>query len=168
MDFLTYEEARDTIEDGDIIFFASPMTPLNPIQCLIILITGSPLTHCNIAFWATIGGQRRLLGVEAQGFSNRRIINESFYSGRKLLVVKAPKPWSGMADDALAKIAIKDYGYFTAMYAGLRDAFAHWFGVRLPAFKNPGEICSEFVAREIGLDDTDISPGNLYKTLTRK
>ena len=168
MDFLKYEEARDTIEDGDIIFFSAVPSILNPIQTLIILVTGSPITHCNIAFWAEIGGVKRLMAVEAQGFTERRIINESFYTGRKIAIVKSPKPWNEMADSALARVAVKEYGYFTAIYAGLRDAFSHWFGIRLPAFKNPGEICSEFVAREVGLDDTDISPANLYKTLTRK
>src|SRR5271165_4356099 len=165
MDLLSYDQVRSSIQDGDIIFFKGNFSIKHPVDSLIMLVTGSPFVHCNIAFWCDIGGQQRLMAVEAQGMTDRRILNLSFYKDRQLCVVKAQADWNSMSSDALSRVATQKYGYFTAVYAGLRDLFVRVCGWRLPKLNHPGEICSEFVARLEGLSETDISPADLYTAL---
>jgi hypothetical protein len=40
------------------------------------------------------------------------------------------------------------------------------FNLRLPRISLDGEICSEFMARLIGLPDTNVSPQGLFTHLT--
>ena len=167
MEGLTYDQARNIIQDGDVVFFMSANSILHPIDLLITFATGSPFVHCNIAFWIEIGGQKRLMAVEAQGGTKRRIVNESFYDNKKMVVVSAPKDWNSISDAALEKVAKKSYGYLAAVYAGIRDLAVRALGIRLPNTSPPGEICSEFVAKLVGLEDADISPGDLYTELTK-
>jgi hypothetical protein len=167
MNSLTYDQASQVIENGDIVLFQGNFSFKHPIDSIIMLVTGSPFVHCNIAFWTEIGGERRLLAVEAQGGTDRRIINESFYVDKNMVVFKGIKDWNSIDSDALSKIASQKYSYITAVYAGMRDFSMRVFGIRLPKFSHPGEICSEFVARLQGLSDTDISPGDLYKALLK-
>jgi len=165
MEKLTYEQARSIIEDGDIVFFHGFLSIKHPIESTIRIVTSSPFTHVNIAFWVEIAGQRRLMAVEAQGGTKRRIINMSHYSDKPMTVVKGLKPWNDIASDALSRIEIQRYSYVTAVYAGLRDFSMHRLGAKLPKMQHPGEICSEFCARMSGLPETDLSPGALYAAL---
>jgi hypothetical protein len=165
MNSLTYDQARSIIEDGDIVLFQGDLSISHPIDAMIMLVTGSPFVHCNIAFWEDVAGQHMLMAVEAQGGTKRRILNESFYSTKKMVVIKGIKSWNDIAPDALSRVAEQKYSYVTAAYAGLRDFFVHTVGWRLPKMDHPGEICSEFVARLEGLAETDLSPGDLYKAL---
>jgi hypothetical protein len=165
MNSLTYDQARTLIEDGDVVLFQGAYSIKHPIDTMIMLVTGSPFVHCNIAFWEEVAGQHMLMAVEAQGGTKRRILNESFYSTKKMVVIKGVKDWNSIAPDALSKVAEQKYSYITAVYAGLRDFMVRVFGWRLPKMSNPGEICSEFVARLQGLSEIDLSPGDLYKAL---
>ena len=165
MESLTYDQARLIIEDGDVVFFQGSFSIKHPIDALIMLVTGLPFVHANIAFWDEIAGQHRLMAIEAQGGTKRRILNESFYSDKKVSVIKGIKKWDDMAPDALSRVAEQKYSYITALYSGLRDFFVRVFGIRLPKMNHPGEICSEFVARLEGLSETDLSPGDLYIAL---
>ena len=166
MKTVQYNDIRDKIEDGDIVLFDPPYTWKRPFDAIIKLVTGSPFTHTNIAFWCDYGAGRRLMAIEAQGGTKRRIINMSYYDGLNMVVFKGIKPWAEIAPNALSKVAEQRYSYLTAIYAGIRDFFINHFGIKLPKLQHPGEICSEFVASEIGLSDTDISPGDLYKVLS--
>jgi hypothetical protein len=165
MTALAYDQARSIIEDGDVVLFQGNLSISHPIDAIIMLVTGSPFVHVNIAFWEDVAGQHMLMAVEAQGGTKRRILNESFYSNKKMVVIKGIKAWSDIAPDALSRVAEQKYSYITAFYAGLRDFCVRIFGWRLPKMNHPGEICSEFVARLQGLPDTDLSPGDLYKAL---
>lgn len=165
MNVMTYEQAREVIQDGDVVFFKDSYSWLHPLKNAILFFTGSPFTHCNMAFWIEIAGQKRLMAVEAQGGTKRRVVNMSFYENRQIVVVKGVKPWSDVASDALSQLAKQHYSYGTAVYTGARDFFLHTFGIKLPKASDPGEICSEFCGRLSGLEDTDISPGDLYKAL---
>jgi hypothetical protein len=165
MNFLTYDQARPIIEDGDIVLFHRPCTWKHPIDALISFATGSPFTHCNFAFWVEIGGVKRLMAVEAQGGTARRVINESFYKDYEMVVFKGIKSWDSISADALSLLAEKKYSYLTAVYSGLRDFAVQHFGLKLPKMQHPGEICSEFCARLSGFADADISPGDLYDQL---
>jgi hypothetical protein len=163
MNFLTYAQARTIIEDGDIVFF-HPKLNHDPLDAMIMFSTGSPFVHVNIAFWAEIGGQKRLMAVEAQGGTTRRIVNMSFYSDKDIVVIKGIKSWDDICADALSQVADQKYSYLTAFYAGLRDFSIQHLGIRLPKMNHPGEICSEFAARMCGFSGL-FSPGDLYKTL---
>ena len=165
MKLLSYTDAIKIIEDGDVILFHPTPSWSNPISLLIMKGTGSPFSHTNIAFWMTISGVKHLMAVEAQGGTERRIVNMSFYSNMQFTVLKGLKPWPTISNDCISGVAEQKYSYLTAVYAGLRDYCIRNFRLKLPKFAHPGEICSEFVAREQGLEDTDISPGTLYNTL---
>jgi len=167
MESLTYDQARNIIQDGDVVFFQGIYSWKHPIDSLIMFVTGSPFVHCNIAFWVEVGGQKRLMAVEAQGATKRRIVNESFYNDKNMVVIAAPVAWDTIANAALEKVAVTKYGYLAAIYAGIRDLSVRTLGVRLPNTNPPGEICSEFVAKLVGLEDADISPGDLYFLLLK-
>ncbi len=89
---VTYEQYRDIAQDGDIIFIRGVKNSF--VQSVIMFFTDSPYSHVGIAFWAIINDSPRLMIVEAQGGSNRRIINLSFYNDGTLIdVIKAPMSW---------------------------------------------------------------------------
>jgi len=165
MQILTYEQARTVIQDGDIVFFHGFSSWKHPIETLIRFVTNSPFTHVNIAFWVDVAGKSRLMAVEAQGGTKRRIISMSHYADKPMTVVEGVKNWNLLADDALSRIELQRYSYFTAVYAGLRDFSVNVFGIKLPKMNHPGEICSEFCAKMQGLSETDLSPGALYDAL---
>jgi len=162
MDMFNYQEGRNLIKDGDIVFVSG--NPKRPIQALIMFVTNSKYSHVGIAFWATINNRKRLFIVESQGGTKTRIINMSFYDGRELDVIIPPLSWDEVYDIALKDIGIKQYGWLDAIYIGLREVLQKY--VRLPSKKFPGEICSERVARIYKLENTGISPQKLYEELT--
>lgn len=160
---LTYAQYRAVAKDGDVIFLHG--TRRAPIQALIMFFTGSVYCHVAIAFWVTINHQRRLMVVENQGGTRRRILSASYYKDRTFDVFRAPVPWHDIADEALSKVGEAKYGYFDAVYVGLREYFWNRWGIRLPAFDYRGEICSEFVARLLKIDPPDMSPGVLSERI---
>jgi len=162
MEQYSYEQGRELIKDGDIIFVRNSPTLTSKI---IRFFTNSPYSHVGIAFWATIGGQQRLLVVEAQGGTKRRVVNMGFYSLLNVDVASSPRDWNEYAVDALESIGIQDYGWFEAGYVGLREVLLHYFNWALSSRDLPGEICSEFVARLLQLPDPHISPQGLARTL---
>ena len=161
---LSYDEYRAIAQDGDIIFLRGAKR--SPIQALIMFATGSLYCHVAIAFWVEINGQKRLMVVESQGNTRRRILSASYYRDRKMDIVRAVKPWTAIADDALSQVGIARYGYLDAIWVGIREFAWNKFHLRLPYLnESRGEICSEFVARMEGIEPVSISPGALYKTL---
>ena len=101
--------------------------------------------------------------VEAQRFTKRRIVNMSFYSQRGLSVVKNPKDWSYISNDALSNLGAVGYSWLDVCYVGFREFMSKWFNVKYRNFH--GEICSEYVAKLIGFEETAISPQRLYEKL---
>src|SRR5574343_807626 len=159
-----YNEIRNDIQNGDILFFDSK--PFHLLQQTIRLFTGSKKIHVGIAYWIQENDISRLMVIEAQGGSNRRIVNIGVYSGYVMTVVKQQlKTWNEMRY-CLDRIGIIKYSYTTALIAGVNDLIKQYFGKKLIiSDKFKGEICSEFVARVLDLPDTIISPGNLYDYL---
>jgi len=162
MEEVTYEKGRNYIQDGDIVFVKNKKTV---IARAVQFFTRSAYSHVGIAFWAQIGKERRLMIVEDQGNTRRRIVNASFYYGCDLDVIEAPKSWSDVQCKALAKVGIAHYGYGEALYVGFRETLLQYFGIRLPTRDMPGMICSEFVADIYGLKETHVSPHLLIKNL---
>jgi hypothetical protein len=163
MNFYHYQHIRDDIEDGDIVFVKGSWKKLT--HALIMLFTHSNLYHVGIAFWMQSATGRRLFMLEAHGKSTRRIINLGFYEKYEMLVVKAPKPWETIEENALMKLGNVKYGYIEAFYIGLRDACMNWFGIKLPSWNLPAEVCSSLVARLYGMKDPIVSPQKLYENL---
>lgn len=162
-----YKTARSQIQDGDIIFVANKKTI---VARVIQFFTQSHYSHVCIAFWVTIAGVDRLMVVEAQGGTKRRVLNASFYDRFDLDVVKAPKDWNSYANEALSKIGEAKYGYFEAAYVGLREFLLKKFNIKLPRknIDSDEEICSEFVASLLGLAEVNVSPQALWVELGSK
>lgn len=162
---LRYEEARPYIEDGDIVFIHGSWK--HPISALIMWFTKSHFSHVCIAFKMTTGGTDRLMCVEAQGSTRRRILNLSFYDDRLVTVIKAPKLWNDIQDKALNRVGIAKYNFIAAAYVGVREYMLKTVNVHLPSLNMRYEICSEFVADVLGLPETEISPQVLYEELLK-
>jgi hypothetical protein len=160
---MTYDQARLIIKDGDIVFISTATPSL--VGRIITAVTGSPFTHVCIAFWIVVGGKSRLMCVEAQGGTSRRIINLSYYSNKNIVVVIPPPSWEMACDPALSKVATVPYGWGEAAYVGLRDVASRRFNIKLPKKNLEHEICSEFVADVYSLANACVSPGDLYKEL---
>jgi len=158
----TYQEQRSNIQDGDIVFIHKKHTI---VSYLIATITRSQFTHVGIAFWMRVQGttQRRLMIAEAQRLTKRRIINMSYYSERKMTIVASPKDWIGYSDEALAHLGQINYSWLDVFYIGFREFFSKWIDIKHRNFS--GEICSEYVAKLMGLDEISVSPQLLYTKL---
>jgi hypothetical protein len=161
---LNYDQLRQTVKNGDLIFQHGSRR--RPFQLLIMAVTGSRYCHVGMAFWVTLSRKRRLMVVEAQNDGKRRIVTASFYRDDTFDVIRAPVPWRGIEDHALERVGEEEYSYLTALYVGLRELFMRKFNLRLPRISLDGEICSEFMARLIGLPDTNVSPQGLFTHLT--
>jgi hypothetical protein len=160
---LAYEEARSVVKDGDIVFIHGEWH--DPIQAVIMLFTASLFSHVCIAFWVNTPNGKRLMCVEAQGRSRRRIFPLSFYSDNYMTVVQAPKPWNTVKAHALSKVGKADYGMGEAIYVGLREWIIRHTGYKLPLRPKTKEYCSTFVAAVYELDVVDGSPQTLYEHL---
>ncbi len=160
--FNSYEEARTDVQDGDVVFVHG--SKFRPLQYIVMYFTDSPFAHVGLAFWVTLeGGERRLMMVEAQGGSRRRMINMSTYRDRNIDVIKAPRPWEEISQEALdrERLGRSKYGWFDAVYIGLREKLSRY--IRLPVTHFSGEICSEFVARLQEMPKVRVSPQRLWE-----
>lgn len=157
---MTYAEVRAAAKDGDVFFLT--MNRKNLLSRLTSFVTRSPYTHAAFLFWYA----GRLLVVESTTHGGNRIVNASHYHDREVILVPAPRPWTEIQTSALAKVSELQYGWFSAIYIGIREiAFTH-FNIKLPPDRNNRyQACSEFVAETLGLADHDLSPGQLLTAL---
>lgn len=160
---VTHEQVYSQINNGDIMFVAN----FNHLLARIIrFVTRSKYSHVAILFWATVpGGGKRLMVVESQGGTTRRVQDFDFYCKRSLHIIAAPKDWMSYESVALEYIGEVNYSYLDALYVGIRDFCFKYLGFKLPQRDFPGEICSEFVARCLGIQFTDQSPQDLFDQL---
>lgn len=157
---LTYEELRLIARDGDVFFIHVDMR--NILSRITSLVTRSPLTHAAFLFWY----KDRLMVSESTTHGGTRIVTASHYKNRLFEYIAAPIEWNNIEELALERSGTANYGWFSAMYIGLREFLFMHFNIKLPQDKdNRNKACSEFVAEILDLEDTDISPGKLYKTL---
>ncbi len=164
IDSVSYQTARSQIQNGDVVFFDGVK---NLVDRLIMFFTSSKYVHVGIAFWmeTDVTSPKRLMIVEAQGGTNRRVINFSFYQNRNFDVFTSPISWDEMQDAAMEKIGTEKYGWITAVYVGLHDFLLKQYNIKIPKSNLPGEICSEFVARVLKMTPTEVSPQLLSETL---
>lgn len=158
-----FHEARELIQDGDIVFIHG--TWHDPIQAVIMLCTASEYSHTCIAFWVESKVGRHLMCVEAQSRSSRRVLPLSFYSDFHMTIVSAPLPWAEVRDRALADVGRASYSLFDAMYVGLYEVVRRLTGKSIPTLSNIREFCSTFVAAVYRLPNRHVSPQQLYEDL---
>lgn len=161
----TYEQVRDIIQDGDVIFFHGDWS--NPLHAVIMFFTCSPFSHCATAFWNESQTGRRLMVVESQGGSKRRMSPLSFYADRIMTIVPGLKPWGDVADFALGRIGEAEYSWSEAIYVGVRDFLKTYFETSIPKYSSEHETCSEFIAEMYGIPDKRVSPQGLYDELIK-
>src|SRR5665213_3351612 len=160
---VTHDQVVDQINNGDIMFVDGWD---HPLPRLIQFFTKSRFSHVGILFWMqTPAGKKELMIIEAQGGTPLRIQDFEYYHSRPLAIVAAPKDWNSYEVIALARVGLVKYSYGEAMYAGLRDFSFNHFGWKLAQKTFKGEICSEFVARILGLPSNDASPQDVFVAL---
>lgn len=158
---MKYEEIRNIAKDGDIIFLT--VDKKNILSRITSWFTKSPYTHAAFLFWY----KNRLMVSESTTHGGLRIVQASMYSTRNIDIISAPRSWEQIENSALEKIGTTKYGWFSAIYIGLREFMFTHFDVKLPSTtKNRNKACSEYVAEILEMPETDISPKNLYKKLT--
>jgi hypothetical protein len=158
---MKYSELRAIAQDGDLVF----MSGGNGLYARAIsYFTNSKYTHVAFLFWH----KYRLLVVESTGSGGVRIVQASHYDNRELELVRAPKPWQDIESIALSRSGTVKYGWFSAIYIGLKEFLLTRFNLRIPSIlNNKNKVCSEFVAETLKLSDSDVSPGTLYKLFTQ-
>jgi len=163
MQNVTHEQVYSQINNGDLMFVAN----FDHISSrLIQFATRSPYSHVAILFWVTTpAGDKRLMVVECQGGTTKRVQDFDFYLKRPLNIVAAPKDWASYEAAALEYVGVIKYGYIEALYSGFRDFFYDYLGIKIPKLNFKGEICSEFVARVLGMTSEDVTPADLFKAL---
>lgn len=161
-----YAKIRNRIKDGDVVFIKNETDFMSK---LIRFATFSKYSHVGIAVWVDIEGERRLMMVEAQGGTRKRIVNMSMYDGCEMDVFRDPKTnWNAIKNSVLDRIGVIEYGWLQAIYIGIREFLLKKWSIQLPSKNFEGMICSEFVAIVYHLDDTNISPQMLYEELMER
>lgn len=158
---LTYEQIREIAADGDIIFLKKSR---NIVERLVSWATRSPYTHVAFVFWYN----QRLLLIESTIHGGIRIVQASVYSDRQFDIIPCPQSWNYIESIALERSGTASYGWFSALYIGLREILFTHFDISLPQNKdNRNKACSEFIAEVLDLHDVDVSPGKLYSMLKK-
>jgi hypothetical protein len=160
---MKYEEGRELIQTGDIVFVKKKKTLISK---LIAWVTGGDLTHVGIACWMYNDKikTKRLFILEAQRFTRRRILTLSYYKDRGLVVLTPLVPFEQSYDNILQGIGKSKYSWLSVLYVGLRELL----NGKLKSKDFSGEICSELVARSQNLDDVAVSPQKLHDILIEK
>jgi hypothetical protein len=163
MSIASYERMRSRIRSGDVVFIRSKGKALHTI---ISFFTNAPQIHVGIAFWMEVYGVKHLMIVEANGFTQRRIVNLSAYRDHDMDIICAPVEWESIVHLALDQIGKVKYGWNAAIYIGVSELCESLFKFRLPPMEfEISEICSKYVAELIGHEESNVSPARLYKAL---
>ena len=158
---INYEQARNVISDGDIVFVRDGESVWSK---LTQKVTSSDVYHCGIAFWVRDPLYKsRLFMVEAHR-GGRRIVSLSSYAKHPMYIFNAPASWEKHCDPILDNTGVIPYSYIEYVWIGLLELF------RIRRNQDDfGEVCSKMVAnycKEAGLElETDISPGRLKNIL---
>lgn len=159
---MDYESIRAIAKDGDLLFVKVKKSSF--LSNIVSFFTKSEFTHVGFLFWHN----NRLLIIESTSKNGLRIANASVYARRGLELVSSPEDWAYIEDAALARIGTRRYGWFSAFYIGVREVMLTHFDIKLPQDRhNRNKACSEFVAEVLDFEDVDISPGQLYKIVTK-
>lgn len=170
MQYITYDEARNLIQDGDIISVLRNTKKSSLISWVITKVTNSPIYHTAIAVWMkSETGEKRLFAVEAYD-AVRRMVPISQYAINDLHVLAIPDnvKFENFSYTLIERVGAAKYSYPKAIYSGFRRVF------KLPQFSpTTGEFCSEMAAKlwklgGLDIDDTELDPAKLEEILTTK
>lgn len=157
---MTYDEIRNIAKDGDVIFLT--VDKKNILSRLVSWFTNSPYTHTAFVFWY----KTRLMLVESTTQGGIRIVQASIYENRNFDIVAAPRSWDEIEWQAIERSGTAKYGWFSAIYIGIREFLFFHFDIALPPDNgNRNKCCSEFVAEVLQLTDVDVSPKKLHQIL---
>lgn len=166
MKVISYEQARNVISDGDLVFFKNGPTIWSKATKIG---TGFSEYHCGIAFWVRDARYKsRLFIVEAhQG--GRRIVSLSSYQKFEFDVIASPLDWEMHCDPVLDGCGVIPYSYVEYAWIGALELC----GIKRRGEDDYGEVCSKMVANYckaggIDVGNTDISPGKLKQTLLER
>lgn len=155
---MNYDQLRAVAQDGDVVFIKNGTTPW---AWLISAWTDSPYSHAMFVFWYA----DRLLVAEASPHGGTRIVSASVYQKRQFDIIAAPLSWTAIQAQAVNRAGSAVYGWLSAVWIGLRTKVFALTGRKLPTWRNHSVVCSEYVAEVLGLEDTDVTPGELYHCL---
>ena len=167
----TYDDVREHIKDGYIVFFEAQTFK----QKIITTITGGKYSHCGIATWMTDSiGMPRLMLIEST-LGGCRLINLRSYANRNMTFLAVGLNWDQVSNYAIDKTGHVGYGNFDFISIGLKDLLTKLGFKWIAKFiKNrSGEVCSEMVADILAytgkydIYDTLISPSDLFTYLQR-
>jgi len=155
---LPYSEARELIQDGDVLSFKPKKHEFcKRITCWV---TNTQYYHTAFAVWLSPKvGEKRLFAIEAHA-GGRRLVPMSIYDNSIFDVTVCPIKFSKVEAEVIERVAKVPYGYLDFIIIGLREMFG------FPRSGADGEVCSEFVAVTLNaggfkIEDTEISPGKL-------
>ena len=150
------------IKDGDIVFIRTEENSV--FSGIVAFWTRGTYTHVGIAFWMSLTDtDDRLMIVESQRFTKRRMINLSYYSKCELVVVRSPRPWKEYVDEAFSKLGTIGYSWIDAIHVGVQEYSMQWTNKIIPHMG--GEFCSSFVATMLNHTEIFISPQRLFNQL---
>jgi hypothetical protein len=169
MNYITYDNARELIQDGDIVSVLRPAEGASVVSWIITKVTKSPIYHTGVAVWMmSKTGEKRLFIVEAFD-ATRRIVPVSVYDGYELHVLAKPDYvlFSLFSTDLVERVGKNEYSYVKAIASGFRQ---HLY---MPAVNNNGEFCSEMALKMwqkggLPITNTALNPGQLESVLTLK
>lgn len=160
----TYEQCRNFIQDGDIIYFKRGFNLLNKI---VEFVTNSPYYHCGICVWVEndlIG--RKLMLLEASN-GGRRLVSLSSYLNHEMDVIRANELWCIDNLEPIDKLfdgsGDVSYSYWKMVIIAIKELF----NITI-SFNNKGEVCSSLVTEYLNYYGNlplpkDISPGEQMK-----
>lgn len=166
LSIVPYEQGRSLVENGDIVFIANKRGILPQ---LIRFVTRSNFSHAAIAFWVDTAAGKRLMTVQTQTNNKRFVMNLNAMDNCDLYIITSPTPWEEVAPLALSKLDKVPYSYMEALSVGLHEFLVKYFNVVIKQHNHnfSGEICSEFIARVLNLDNVHVSPQGLYEQLIK-
>lgn len=163
---MTYDEARDEFQNGDVVFFSAGKR--NIVRRAICWFTRGKYYHVGIVFWVLADtGDARLMLAEAQP-DGYRIVNLGFHNERNMCVFRDVVPWSAIGNTVLDRTGATDYSYMDLLYIGMHERF----GVNIPAeASGSGDVCSVVTSKILQFGgargiETMVSPQRLFEQLS--
>jgi hypothetical protein len=163
MNIVTYEQARNLIQDGDLVFVKKGKSIWSK---LTQLVTKSDVYHCGIAFWVRDPVYKSRLFIVEAFRGGRRIVSLSSYAKHPIDIIGSPISWEKNCDEVLDNTGLVPYSIPEYVWIGLRELLRI---KRDDADDDYGEVCSKMVAKYLVrggvMLETDISPGKLEEKL---
>lgn len=168
MDYLTLQEGKKLIQDGDIVLVCKT-EQTSFIGKLVAKVQNSTVYHAGLAFWLTLPcGQKELFIAEAAP-SGTCLTNIAQYHLQNLRVLAKPAYVKNhnFTRELFASMGAVPYSFKKSMWSAFRQY------LRLPSLNEKGMFCSELVAKMwckggFPLKDTEINPKKLEQFLLQR